>query len=65
MADSFDRWHRWLLNVRFGGDADARQSVLTERYLVRDKAQVQPGGTLLNVGRRHTDAGLCTVRPSS
>jgi len=66
MADSFDRWHRWLLNVRFGGDAEVRQRVLTERlYLVRDKAQVQPGDTLLDVGRRHTDAGLCTVRPSS
>ena len=55
MADSFDRWHRWLLNTRFGGDADARQQLLNERlYPVRDKvldkAQVQPGETLLDVG---------------
>src|ERR1700678_3865572 len=55
MADRFDRWHRWLLNTRFGGDAEARQRLLTERlYPVRDKvldkAQVQPGETLLDVG---------------
>ncbi len=55
MADSFDRWHRFLLNTRFGGDAEARQRLLTERlYPVRDKvldkAQVQPGETLLDVG---------------
>ena len=55
MADSFDRWHRWLLDTRFGGDVEARQQLLTERlYPVRDKvldkAQVQPGETLLDVG---------------
>jgi ubiquinone/menaquinone biosynthesis C-methylase UbiE len=55
MTDSPDRWHRWLLNVRFGGDAEARQQVLTQRlYPVRDKvldkAQLQPGDTLLDVG---------------
>ena len=55
MTGSPDRWHRWLLNVRFGGDAEARQQVLTQRlYLVRDKvldkAQLQPGDTLLDVG---------------
>lgn len=55
MADSTDRWHRWLLDVRFGGDNEARQQVLTERlYPVRDKvldkAQLQPGDTLLDVG---------------
>src|SRR5271154_4918050 len=55
MADSFDRWHRWLLNTRFGGDAEARQQLLTEllypvRDKVLDKAQVQPGETLLDVG---------------
>jgi len=55
MTDSPDRWHRWLLNVRFGGDAEARGQVLTQRlYPVRDKvldkAQLQPGDTLLDVG---------------
>jgi arsenite methyltransferase len=55
MTDSPDRWHRWLLNVRFGGDAEIREQVLTQRlYPVRDKvldkAQLQPGDTLLDVG---------------
>lgn len=55
MTDSSDRWHRWLLNGRFGGDAEAREQVLTQRlYPVRDKvlgkAQLQPGDTLLDVG---------------
>jgi len=55
MTDSPDRWHRWLLNVRFGGDAETREQVLTQRlYPVRDKvldkAQLQPGDTLLDVG---------------
>jgi arsenite methyltransferase len=55
MTDDPDRWHRWLLNVRFGGDAEARQQDLTEHlYPVRDKvldkAQLQPGDTLLDVG---------------
>ena len=55
MADSFDRWHRWLLKVRFGGNAEARERLLIERlYPVRDqvldKPQVQPGDTLLDIG---------------
>ena len=25
-----DRWHRWLLEVRFGGDAAAREKPLVE-----------------------------------
>ena len=55
MTDSPDRWHRWLLKVRFGGDAEARGQVLTQRlYPVRDKvldkAQLQSGDTLLDVG---------------
>jgi ubiquinone/menaquinone biosynthesis C-methylase UbiE len=55
MADSPDRWHRWLLDTRFGGDEEARQQVLTERlYPVRDKvldkARLEPGDTLLDVG---------------
>src|SRR5215831_7112640 len=55
VTDSPDRWHRWLLDVRFGGDAEARQQDLSEflypvRDKVLDKAQLQPGDTLLDVG---------------
>ena len=55
MAKAPDRWHRWLLDVRFGGDAAVREQDLTEfLYPVRDKvldnAQLQPGDTLLDVG---------------
>jgi ubiquinone/menaquinone biosynthesis C-methylase UbiE len=55
MADGPDRWHRWLLDVRFGGDADKRRADLTEfLYPVRDavlsKAGLGPGQTLLDVG---------------
>jgi arsenite methyltransferase len=50
-----DRWHRWLLDVRFGGDAAARQRDLTEylypvRDTVLDRARLQPGDTVLDVG---------------
>ncbi|HWG62848.1 MAG TPA: hypothetical protein VG253_14185 [Streptosporangiaceae bacterium] len=30
MTDGPDRWHRWLLDVRFGGDAATREKDLTE-----------------------------------
>jgi arsenite methyltransferase len=55
MAESPDRWHRWLLDVRFGGDAAGREKDLTEflypvRDTVLDKARLRPGGTLLDVG---------------
>jgi ubiquinone/menaquinone biosynthesis C-methylase UbiE len=55
MTDSPDRWHRWLLNVRFGGDAEASEQVLKQRlYPIRDKvldkAQLQLGDMLLDVG---------------
>jgi len=55
MTDGSDRWHRWLLDVRFGGDAAARQQDLTEvlypvRDTVLDKARLRPGDTLLDVG---------------
>jgi arsenite methyltransferase len=55
VTDGPDRWHRWLLDVRFGGDAVARQERLTEflyplRDTVLDKAKLQPGDTLLDVG---------------
>jgi arsenite methyltransferase len=55
MSDGPDRWHRWLLDVRFGGDAAARQQDLTSclypvRDIVLDRALLQPGDTLLDVG---------------
>jgi arsenite methyltransferase len=50
-----DRWHRWLLDVRFGGDAATREKDLTGfLYPVRDtvlgKARLAPGETVLDVG---------------
>jgi arsenite methyltransferase len=55
MTDGPDRWHRWLLDVRFGGDAACREKDLAEflypvRDTVLDKAQLAPGETLLDVG---------------
>jgi arsenite methyltransferase len=55
MTEGPDRWHRWLLDVRFGGDAAAREQDLTEflypvRDTVLDKAKLRPGDTLLDVG---------------
>jgi arsenite methyltransferase len=50
-----DRWHRWLLEARHGGDAAYREQLLTEKlYPVRDevldRARLQPGDILLDVG---------------
>ena len=50
-----DCWHRWLLEVRFGGDAAYREKDLTEflypvRDAVLDGARLRPGQTLLDVG---------------
>jgi ubiquinone/menaquinone biosynthesis C-methylase UbiE len=55
MAKASDRWHRWLMDVRFGGDPATRERVLTEflypvRDTVLDKAKLQPGDTVLDVG---------------
>jgi ubiquinone/menaquinone biosynthesis C-methylase UbiE len=55
VTDDRDRWYRWLLDVRHGGDSAARQHDLAEfLYPVRDtvlgKASLQPGDTLLDVG---------------
>jgi len=55
MAKAPDRWHRWLMDVRSGGDPAARERLLTEllypvRDTVLDKAKLQPGDTMLDVG---------------
>jgi SAM-dependent methyltransferase len=55
MTEGPDRWHRWLLDVRFGGDAARREKDLAEflypvRDTVLDRARLRPGDTLLDVG---------------
>ena len=49
-----DRWSRWLLETRFGGDAEAAERGMTFLRSVRDrvleKAQLEPGTSLLDVG---------------
>ena len=55
MAKAPDRWHRWLMDVRFGGDPAVRERLLTEllypvRDSVLDKAGLQSGDTVLDVG---------------
>jgi arsenite methyltransferase len=55
VTESSDRWHRWLLNVRHGGDAGARERDLLDfLYPVRDKvldgAQLRTEDLVLDVG---------------
>ena len=55
MSESCDRWHRWLLDTRHGGDLNAHEQDLIEhlypvRDTVLDRAQLRPGDTLLDVG---------------
>ena len=55
MAQAADRWHRWLMDGRFGGDPAERDRVLTEllypvRDTVLDQARLRPGDTVLDVG---------------
>jgi arsenite methyltransferase len=55
MAKAPDRWHRWLLDVRFGGNPATRELMLTKvlypvRDTVLDKARLRPGDTVLDVG---------------
>ena len=49
-----DQWSRWILQTRFGGDADAVASGLRGLTATRDKvlanAHLQPGEVLLDVG---------------
>jgi ubiquinone/menaquinone biosynthesis C-methylase UbiE len=55
MANDPDRWHRWLLDTRFGGDTAFREKDLADflypvRDTVLDKARLRPGDTVLDVG---------------
>lgn len=54
MAEERDRWHRWLLDVRHGGDPGYREQVLAALYPVRDevldRAALRPEDTLLDIG---------------
>lgn len=55
MTRQTDRWHRWLTDIRFAGDAGYREKDLAEflypvRDCVLDKARLAPGQTLLDVG---------------
>jgi arsenite methyltransferase len=54
MTGSGDRWARWLLDVRHGGDEAFRTRMLETlcqwRDEILDKAELKPGDTLLDVG---------------
>jgi arsenite methyltransferase len=55
MPGGRDRWHRWLVRGRFGGDASYREKRLAEflypvRDRVLDRAQLVAGETLLDAG---------------
>jgi arsenite methyltransferase len=55
MAQTRDRWHRWLLDVRHGGDTEYRQQPLVSmlhpvRDRVLERAALRPDETLLDVG---------------
>ncbi len=54
MAEERDRWYRWLLDVRHGGDSEYRELVLSGLRPVRDevldRAVLRPDDTLLDVG---------------
>ena len=49
-----DRWSRWLLERRFGGDADRQEQFMQALYPVRDRvlenAELSAGETVLDVG---------------
>jgi arsenite methyltransferase len=55
VAGNEDRWARWLLGTRHGGDAALRERMLAEtlypwRDEILDRARLAPGETLLDVG---------------
>jgi arsenite methyltransferase len=50
-----DRWARWLLGTRHGGNAALRERMLADtlypwRDEILDRARLAPGDTLLDVG---------------
>ena len=59
MTESADRWRKWLVDSRTGGDARQQHLRSTFLYPLRDellnRAQIRPGETVLDVG---TGAGL-------
>lgn len=54
MADLADRWSRWLLHDRFGGDAQVLEQTMEFLAPIRDRvlegARIGPGATVLDVG---------------
>lgn len=54
MADPSDRWSRWLLNDRFGGDEAALHQMLELLGPIRDRvlaaAEIDEGSVVLDVG---------------
>jgi EmrB/QacA subfamily drug resistance transporter len=66
MTESADRWRKWLVDSRAGGDAQQQHLLSTFLYPLRDellnRAQIRPGETVLDVG---TGADLNGVRDAS
>jgi EmrB/QacA subfamily drug resistance transporter len=66
MTESADRWCKWLVDSRIGGDAQQQHLLSTFLYPLRDellnRAQIRPGETVLDVG---TGADLNGVRDAS
>ncbi|MGO8957098.1 MAG: class I SAM-dependent methyltransferase [Streptosporangiaceae bacterium] len=54
MSAERDQWHRWLLDVRHGGDPAYREQLIEELYPVRDevldRATLRPDDAVLDVG---------------
>ena len=55
MTGNADRWARWLLGTRHGGDAALKERMLADtlypwRDEILDRARLAPGDTLLDVG---------------
>ena len=54
MAESAERWSRWLLHDRFGGDELALQRTLEYLEPIRDRvlaaARINPGAVVMDVG---------------
>jgi arsenite methyltransferase len=55
VTETRDQWHRWLLEVRHGGDAEFREQMLANllhpvRDRVLERAELRPDDTLLDVG---------------